>query len=203
MSIYKVPKEFEDKIEATAQRPDITHFMDVTKLAKDAKEGDTVWTQMGDGWTSNTESPSAQTKERKFINERSARSNITSYKPSFAFEVLLMFNKPEVRMVYNIYTRRLTGIDAVVNMVTVDNFDEAKNGYYPARKGKYAVEVSSCDYDDDMIIKGNLNGQGDEAMGWFDPKKGVWSDTEPTAPNSQPESQNVEPAPEVPEDEDE
>lgn len=144
-----------------------------TKVAKDAGKDDTVWSQMGAGWTNNTESPAAQTKERKFINERSARSNITSYKPSFAFEVLLMFNKPEVRIVYNIYTRRLTGINAVVTMVTVDNFDEEKNGYYPARKGKYAVEVSSCDDDDDIIIKGNLKGQGDEAMGWFDPKNGV------------------------------
>ena len=97
MSLYVVPKELEDKIEATAQRTDITHFMDVTKVAKDVNEGDTVWSQMGSGWTNNTESPSAQTKERKFINERSARENITSYKPSFAFEVLLMFNKPEVR----------------------------------------------------------------------------------------------------------
>lgn len=193
MSIYKVPTELEEKIEATAQRTDISHFMNVTRVVKDAKEGDTVWSKMGSGWTNNTESPAAQTKDRKFINEKSARSNITSYKPSYAFEVLLMFNKPEVRVVYNIYTRRLTGINAVVTMVTVDNFDEEKNGYYPARKGKYAVEVSSCDDDDDMIIKGNLKGQGDEAMGWFDPKNGIWSDTDPEA---QPEGQSGGSAPE-------
>lgn len=192
MSIYKVPEEIKDNIAAVVQRPDIAHFMDVTKVAEKTVENDIVWSQMGEGWTSNTESPSAQTKERKFINERSKRKNITSYAPSFGFEVLLMFNKPEVKMIYEIYTRRKTGTDAVVTMVTVEKFGEVKNGYYPARKGKYAVEVSSCDDDDDMIIKGNLNGQGDEVFGWFDPTNGVWSDTLPTEQaDGQSESQNT------------
>lgn len=179
MSIYKTADEA--TIETTAQRTDILHFMDVTKLVEDAKQDDTVWDRMGTGWTSVTESPSAQTKERKFINEKSKRKNITSYAPSFAFEALLMFNKPSVRTIYDIYTKRKTGTDAVVPMVTVDKFDTEKNGYYPARKGNYAVEVSSCDDDDDMIIKGNLNGQGDELIGWFDPVNGIWSDEEPAA----------------------
>lgn len=181
MSIYKIPGELTEKIEVTAQRTDILHFMDVTKYSNGAVSGETVWSQMGVGWTSNTESPSAQTKERKFINEKSKRKNITSYSPSFAFEVLLMFNKPEVRTVYDIYTKRKTNTNAVVTVVTVDAFETVVNGYYPARKGRYAVEVSSCDDDDDMIIKGNLNGQGDEVMGWFDPQKGEWSDEEPAA----------------------
>lgn len=181
MSIYKITES--TNIEVTAQRTDIAHFMDVTDVNGVIPEtaGDTVWHQLGAGWTAMTESPSAQTKERKFINEKSKRKNITSYSPSFAFEDLLMFNDPATRKVYDIYTKRKTGTDAVVTMVTVDKFEEAVNGAYPARKGKYAVEVSSCDDDDDMIIKGNFNGQGDEAMGYFDPVNGVWTDTASTA----------------------
>jgi hypothetical protein len=179
MSLYKVPENI--NIEATAQRTDILHFMDVTDVDSTAKTGDTVYYQMGVGFTSNTESPSAQTKERKYINEKSSRKNITSYSPSFGFEVLLMFNNPAVRKIYDIYTQRKTGTDAVITMVTVDAFETPTDGYYPARKGKYAVEVSSCDDDDDMIIKGNLNGQGDEDMGYFNPTTGEWSDEEPEA----------------------
>ncbi|MCX4257974.1 MAG: hypothetical protein OSJ54_13750 [Oscillospiraceae bacterium] len=193
MSIFKVPEN--TNIEATAQRTDILHFMDVTDAegVTPEAEGDTVWCQMGVGWTAMTESPSAQSKERKFINEKSKRKNITSYAPSIAFEALLMFLNPAIRKVYDIYTKRKTGTAAVVPMVTVDAFDTAVGGYYPARKGKYAVEVSSCDDDDDMIIKGNFNGQGDEAIGWFDPANGKWSDTKPTA---QPSGQADTPAPE-------
>lgn len=180
MSIFKVPEN--TNIETTAQRTDILHFMDVTDVdgVTPEADGDTVWDQMGVGWTTMTENPSAQTKPRKFINEKSERKNITSYSPSFAYEALLMFLKPSIRKVYDIYTKRKTGTAAVVPMVTVDAFDTAVDGYYPARKGKYAVEVSSCDDDDDMIIKGNFNGQGDEAIGWFDPANGKWSDTKPT-----------------------
>ena len=197
MSIFKVPEN--TNIETTAQRTDILHFMDVTDaegVAPEA-EGDTVWCQMGVGWQTMTESPSAQTKPRKFINEKSERKNIARYSPSFAFEALLMFLNPAIRKVYDIYTKRKTGTAAVVPMVTVDAFDTAVGGYYPARKGKYAVEVSSCDDDDDMIIKGNFNGQGDEDIGWFDPVNGKWSDTKPTSqPSGQSENQGGTPDPE-------
>ncbi len=192
MSIFKVPEN--TNIEATAQRTDILHFMDVTKAegVTPEAEGESVWCQMGVGWQTMTESPAAQTKERKFINEKSKRKNITSYAPSFAFDALLMFNNPAIRTVYDIYTKRKTGTDAVVPMVTVDAFETPVGGYYPARKGKYAVEVSSCDDDDDMDIKGNFNGQGDESIGWFDPVNGKWSDTEPTAQPAQTSSDTEE-----------
>jgi|GEM_PF-956295 len=189
--LYEVPEG--TNIEATAQRTDILHFMDVTDEVKESAEKETYYQQLGVGFTSMTESPSAQTKERKYINEKSSRKNITSYSPSFAFETLLMFNNPAVRKIYRIYKQRKTGTDAVVPMITVDAFETAKNGYYPAYKGKYAVEVSSCDDDDDMIIKGNLNGQGDEIIGWFDPVNGKWSDTEPAAAANQPSQNSDDP----------
>lgn len=177
MSLYKVPEKV--NIEATAQRTDILHFMDVSPT--DTAAGSEVYQQLGAGFTAMTESPSAQSKERKYINEKSKRKNITSYAPSFSFETLLMFNNPAIRKIYKIYKQRKTGTDAVVPMISVDAFETAHDGYYPAYKGKYAVEVSSCDDDDDMIIKGNLNGQGDEVEGWFNPTEGTWSDTDPTA----------------------
>ena len=175
MSLFKAAEGI--NLEETAQRTDILHFMDVT--AKAENQGSEVYHQLGAGWMVMTESPSAQTKERKFINEKSARKSIARYAPTFAFETMLMFNDPAVRLVYDIYTQRKTGSSTVVTMITVDKFDKAVSEYYPARKGKYAVEVSSCDDDDDMIIKGNFNGQGDEAIGWFNPSDGTWSDTEP------------------------
>ena len=174
MSLYTAASN--ENLETTAQRTDILHFMTIS-----GQKGSEVYQQLGAGFTAMTESPSAQTKERKYINEKSKRKNITSYAPSFAFEALLMFNNPAIKKIYDIYTQRKTGSDTIVEMITVDAFNTATNDAYPARKGNYAVEVSSCDDDDDMIIKGNFNGQGDEVMGYFDPQKGVWSDDAPSA----------------------
>ena len=193
LMLYTVPEGV--NIEATAQRTDILHFMDVTSEDKTASSGSgEVWQQLGAGWTSMTESPSAQTKERKYINEKSSRKNITSYAPSYSFEDLLMFNNPATRKVYKIYKQRKTGADAVITMITVDAFETPVNGYYPAYKGKYAVEVTSCDDDDDMIIKGNLNGQGDELLGWFNPTAGTWTDEEPTTTTGEDQSETDESA---------
>lgn len=102
MSLYAIPVG--TNIEATAQRTDILHFMNVT--SEDKSASDEVWQQLGSGFTAMTESPSAQTKERKYINEKSSRKNITSYAPSFAFEALLMFNNPAIKKIYDIYTKR-------------------------------------------------------------------------------------------------
>ena len=173
MSLY-TPATSEN-LETTAQRTDILHFMTIS-----GQKGSEGYQQLGAGFTAMTESPSAQTKERKYINEKSKRKNITSYAPSFAFEALLMFNNPAIKKIYDIYTQRKTGSDTIVEMITVDAFNTATNGAYPARKGNYAVEVSSCDDDDDMIIKGNFNGQGDEVLGYFNPTTGTWSDEEPS-----------------------
>lgn len=177
MSIFTEEKNVD--YEATAQRTEIKHYMDVTPSG--TEEGNEVYRQLGVGWTSMTESPSAQTKTRKFINEKSERESITRYKPSYAFETMLMFNDPAIRKTYKIYKQRKTGSDAIVKIITVDTFEKAVNGSYPAYKGNYAVQVSSCDDDDEMIIKGNFVCQGDEVEGWFNPTEGTWSDTEPTA----------------------
>ena len=182
MSLFKAAEGV--NLEATAQRTDILHFVDVTKVSGTATGGEAVYHKCGAGFLSMTESPSAQTKSRKYINEKSERENITRYKPTFAFESLLMFNNPIIRMIYDIYKQRKTGSDTIITMITVDAFDVAVSGSYPAYKGNYAVQVSSCDDDDDMVIKGNLACQGDEIIGWFNPETGVWSETEPTTTDS-------------------
>lgn len=167
------------KYEETAKRTQIKHYMDVSP--SNTEEGNEVYRQLGVGWMSFTESPSAQTKTRKFINESSERESITRYKPSYAFETMLMFNDPAIRKTYKIYKQRKTGSDAIVKIITVDTFEKEVNGSYPAYKGNYAVQVSSCDDDDEMIIKGNFVCQGDEVEGWFNPTTGVWSDNDPSA----------------------
>ena len=84
MSLYTAPVG--TNIEATAQRTDILHFMDVTSEDK-ASSGE-VWQQLGAGFTSMTESPSAQTKERKYINSNHCNNCICT---CFALLVYIIY----------------------------------------------------------------------------------------------------------------
>lgn len=163
--------------EKTAQRTDIAVYMDITGeegVETPAKEGDKVYTNCGTAWTTFTENPNAQTKQRKYINEKTERNNVARYAPQWAFEVLLMYNRPEIRKIYNIVKKRKTGQDTVVTLIVVDLFDGADDAY-SARMVNAAVQVSSLDDDDDMIIKGTFYNQGDEILGTFDVKQGIFT----------------------------
>lgn len=184
MSLFKCTNE------ATAQRTDIAVYMDVTGVegVTGATGDERVYTNCGVAWTTFTESPNAQTKERKYINEKTARNNITRYSPQWAFECLLMYNRPEVRKVYDIVKQRKVGSDTVVTLIVADLFDKTGTKY-AARKVNAAVQISSLDDDDDMIIKGTFYNQGDEILGTFDTENGVFN---PSAENISVEKQTDE-----------
>ncbi len=149
--------------EGVVQRTDIVPYMN-TGASKESP----TWTQMGAGWTKFSESPNAQTKSKKYINEKTERESVTRYKPKFDFEADLMHEDLTIKKVYEIQRDRAVGADAIVDVLVVDKFtDEEPADGYPARRMDLAVSVSSVDGDDDMTISGSLNGQGDDIKGKF------------------------------------
>lgn len=158
--------------ELTAQRTDIAVFMEV-ETGK--------YAQCGTAWTTFTENPNAQTKSRKFINEKTERNNITRYAPEWSFECLLMYERPDIRKIYDIVKERKTGSDTIVTFIVVDLFD-GETTAKTARKVNASVQVSSFDDDDDMIIKGSFHNQGDEVLGTFNMTAGEFTpDSTPPA----------------------
>ena len=148
--------------EGVVQRTDIVPYMNTSK------EETPTWSQMGAGWTKFSESPNAQTKSKKYINEKTERESVTRYKPKFDFEADLMHADPTIKKVYDIQRNRETGAGAIVDILVVDKFEsEEPSEGYAARRMKLAVSVSSVDGDDDMTISGSLNGQGDDIKGKF------------------------------------
>lgn len=147
--------------EGVVQRTDVIPYLNT------GSDGSPEWTQMGSGWTKFSESPNAQTKSKKYINEKTERESVTRYKPKFDFEADLMYADPTVKKIYEIQRDRATGADAIVDVLVVDAFGEEPEGGYDARRMKLAVSVSSVDGDDDMTISGSLNGQGDDIKGKF------------------------------------
>ena len=89
--------------EGVVQRTDIVPFMNT------GKEETPTWDQMGAGWTKFSESPNAQTKSKKYINEKTERESVTRYKPKFDFEADLMHADPTIQKAYD---KAINGNDA-------------------------------------------------------------------------------------------
>ena len=150
----------------------------VSKIAKRSQvhvymntgtSGSPVWTRLGKGWKKFTENPNAQTESTLYICDDSSTTDVTSYEPNYAFECDLMHTNEAIKRIYDIAKGRKTGSDAIVDVVTVDAFEETDvNKSCTAYRENLSVQVTSIDGEKKMSMSGNLNGQGDGIKGKFD-----------------------------------
>lgn len=151
---------------AVKQRRGFADFIDVSK---DSKTPEIVL--MGAGYTKLDESPSAQTKSRKYVNDKSQTKSISGYDDSFPFEAEQIIDEKAVEFIREIGEKRKTGADAETDYFRVDMDKKvgASGSEYEARKFHVAVEVSEfSDNDGEMTMSGNLLGIGDLIEGKFD-----------------------------------
>lgn len=147
------------------QRPQIHHYMNLgTKAAPN-------FLRMGKGWKKITENPNAQTESVQYVCDYSETTDTTGYAPNYAFECDLMHGDEAIKRVYDIAKGRKTYGDCIVQVVTVDAFEEtADNTSCTAYLEDLAVQVTSIDGTKKMSLTGNFNGQGDGIKGKFDLK---------------------------------
>lgn len=75
---------------------------------------------MGVGFTSLNETPGAQTKSKRYVNEKTSSSSVTSYESQFPFESDLIPEQDAVVALYNVGRNHLTGSDAEFDYVRVE-----------------------------------------------------------------------------------
>lgn len=132
---------------------------------------------MGTGFTELNEDPGAQTTSKKYINDKSSTSSITSYEGEHGFTADQIPSEAVIKDLISIGKERKTGADAEREFVRVD-LDEKVTGsgvtsgtVFKARKFIVAVEISSfSDNDGELQVEGTLHDKGDPIMGKFDTK---------------------------------
>ena len=82
---------------------------------------------MGTGFTELNEDPGAQTSSKKYINDKSSTSSITSYEGEHGFTADQIPSEKVIKDLISIGKERKTGIDAERNFVRVD-LDEKADG---------------------------------------------------------------------------
>lgn len=155
----------EDNASAVKQRYQEASYLEVA----DAYE------LMGTGFTELNEDPGAQTSSKKYINDKSSTSSITSYEGEHGFTADQIPSEKVIKDLISIGKERKTGIDAERNFVRAD-LDEKADGdasvtAFKARMFRVAVEISTfSDNDGELQVEGTLHDKGDPVLGKFDTK---------------------------------
>lgn len=148
------------------QRRTIANYLDVAATGAETSN----FAFMGAGFKSLEENPSAQTKSRKYVCDKSASQSINGYSWSTPFELDQIREQSAVDFICNIGEQQLTGADVERDYVIVDLSQPVtgSTNTYNARKIKVAVELASFSNDDgDLGATGNLLGVGDIVNGSF------------------------------------
>ena len=128
------------------------------------------WALLGSGAKTVGDTPAAQTKSRKYINDRSATKSVNSYDWSAPFELDQVAEQAAIDFIYNIGYKELTGSDAETQYLQVylDKPIAESSGEYEARMRKVAIEVAdNPEEDSEFGITGNFLGIGDPVFGKF------------------------------------
>lgn len=125
---------------------------------------------LGTGFTELNESPSAQTANKRYINQVSATQSITGYEWSTSFNTDQIASDKAIEYIRNIGEMLLTGADTETEYIIVDLDKKAsEENKFRARKFKVAIAVDSFDDNDgELGISGTFLGQSDPIEGTFD-----------------------------------
>lgn len=144
-------------------------------------EENPVFSLLGVGVKTLDENPSAQTKSRKYIVDKSATKSINGYDWSAPFDADQIRSQAALAFICDIGEKQKTGEDAETQYVIVD-LDQAITGEentFHARMINVAIEVSSFPNDDgEMGLSGNFLGQGDMVEGKFNTTTKVFTAAE-------------------------
>lgn len=149
--------EAENKTETIYNRADIVNFMGLTTEA-------TSFLRMT-GFTDNGKSLNSETYERRYVDEKSSRKDVTGYSTEIAYGFDRYKDNDVHDLIAEVHDLEKTGV--VVPIVTV-NFNEAGTGdnVYKARKRNYSV-IPDGDGDgtDAYQYSGTLGANGDITEG--------------------------------------
>lgn len=137
-------------------RADVVNFMN-TGTAENP-----VWTRM-QGFTDGGKSMNSSTYDRRYIDEKTERSDVVAYKPAIAYSFDRIVGNAVHEKLVEINDNEVTG--ATVEILTID-FRATTTGGYESRKRTYSViPDASGDSTDAMTYSGSFSAAGTQIEG--------------------------------------
>jgi hypothetical protein len=159
-----------------AARADMLSYMDVGGKVTDSHTPQYVL--IGEGFTSLAESKNPTEYSRQYVHERTERTDIIGYAPSYEYSTDVYTDNPVIARVMEITDREFVGTDAQVDIITVHTFQTVGSGQI-ALKRRYAVIPDGVgDGTEALIYTGAFKAVSDLSIGTFDPSSGEFTDGE-------------------------
>lgn len=118
-----------ENVEEIYNRADIVNFMGLTENA-------TEFLRMT-GFTDNGTSKNAETYERRYVDEKSSRKDVTGYSTEISYGFDRYSNNKVHDKIAEVHDLEQTGV--IVPIVTVDFKRKNEDGTYYARKRKFSI----------------------------------------------------------------
>lgn len=142
---------------------------------------------LGVGAKTLDENPSAQTKSRRYICDKSASKSVSGYDWTTAFDIDQIRSEKAIAFIVDIGEKQLIGEDAETEYYIVDLDQPTVTGTgneavtstteFHARKFDIAIEIASFNNDDgEMACSGNFLAKGDPVEGTFDTETGLFTE---------------------------
>lgn len=123
---------------------------------------------IGEGFTDLSESKNAKEYTRKYVHEKTERSDVVGYSPSISYSFDMYSGDPVCEKVAEITDEEKIGEDAHLPVIVVHLWDEVSPGVFTAYKRDYAVIPGSKGSGTDALIyTGTMKAVGEKVKGKF------------------------------------
>lgn len=123
---------------------------------------------VGEGFTTFPEAKNPKEYTRKYVNNKTEKTDVIGYSPSISYSVDYITNEPCVQEVVEIHEKEYVGTATHRNIVSVNCWDEKSDGEYAATKRTFAIIPSNKgDGTDALIYTGTMKAVSDIEHGTF------------------------------------
>lgn len=134
-----------------------------------------VWSLIGEGFTSLTESKNPTEYSRKYVHEKTERTDVVGFATQIEYTTDTYTENPVINKIREVTDNELTGTDTQVDILNVNMYEDAGEAdahKYTAYKRTYAIIPNQKgEGTDALIYSGSFRAAGDVTPGTFDGKK--------------------------------
>lgn len=133
------------------------------------ESGAKTFNLISEGFTTFSESKNPKEYSRKYVGDKTERSDVISYTPSISYNCDVITGDPCVAEVIKVTDNELVGTDAHRDVVSVNTWETDSDGKCKAFKRTYAIiPDGKGDGTDALIYTGTMKAVSDVVFGKFD-----------------------------------